>query len=454
MNSSVLPKSLDEGDAVSGPGRRDRTGPCGSTGIGFGVRSYASLCWIAIGYLSFVVVITWLTGHLGEIGNEALFFSSWTDAAGYRQLADYAVSLGQTERPPDYLLQHRDFLFPVYLGLYHVVGVGGMQLFQLMLNVLSLWCVYVALEISTRRRWPGCLACAILALTPSFTLLAFHALTETIALFLVSAFALLLARHCWLKESEHLPPAVGILSLLVCIRPIAFPFWVLVSAYYWFVWRKTHRVSGWQPILLASPIVVQALLSSAINGSPAVASVGWVAFEEWFFPVVYQLQEYGRFDGRESQQALEGLRRFPSLAGKLAYVLRHYDTSVVSYAKLLLGEHLLAGSNFAHTRLPGANSGVVRMVEGWSILLSRLFLFGHCAMFLVVLSLRRRRPGWRPEFGVSVCYLFAAILILPAGLAYLQGDRYMLLAEPLWLIAHGAVLSRFLSGPSDALLDA
>ena len=75
-------------------------------------------------------------------------------------------------------------------------------------------------------------------------------------------------------------------------------------------------------------------------------------------------------------------------------------------------------------------------------------------MFLVVLSLRRRRPGWRPEFGVSVCYLFAAILILPAGLAYLQGDRYMLLAEPLWLIAHGAVLSRFLSGPSDALLDA
>jgi len=35
-----------------------------------------------------------------------------------------------------------------------------------------------------------------------------------------------------------------------------------------------------------------------------------------------------------------------------------------------------------------------------------------------------------------VCYLFAAFLILPAGLAYWQGDRYVLLAEPLWLVAY------------------
>lgn len=437
---------------MNGPGGCDRAVPRGSTGIMFGVRPCASLYCITAGYLSFVVVMTWLTGHLVEIGNEALFFSSWTDAAGYRLLADYAVSLGQSERPPEYLLQHRDFLFPVYLGLYHLVGVGGMQSFQLLLNVVTLWCVYEALRISTGRRWLSGFATAILALTPSFTFLAFHALTETVALFLVSGFALLLVRTCQLGECRSLPLSLGVLSLLVCIRPIALPFWGVMNAYYWLVWRKQNRARSWQPLLLVSPILVQLVLSSTINGSPAVASVGGVAFEEWFFPVVYQVQEYGRHDGRQSPQALEGFLRFPSTADKLSYVFRNYDTSLLSYVKLLLGEHLLAGSNFVHTHLEGENAGIVPVVEGWSVLLSRVFVLGHLFMLWVAFRLWRQEPGWRPDASIIICYLFAVMVILPAGLAYLQGDRYMLLAEPLWLIAHGTVLSRFLYGTSASSL--
>ena len=413
-------------------------------------RPLVKLAVIAILYLSVFLLVTWYSGHLRLWGSETIFFYSSNDATGYKQLADYAVSLGKTERPSDYLLKHRDFLFPLYLSTYHLIGVGGLQLLQIAMNVVSLWLVFISLEITTRRLWLAIVGTALLAVTPSFTFLALYALTETVSLLLIALFGMLMVLHFHRGGAQYVPLSVGVLSLLVCIRPIVLPFWVIVTVFYLFVWRRSHDVPTWHAASLISPVFCQLLFSFLITGSPAVASVGSVAFEEWFFPVVYEVQEYGQFTGRKSDQAMEGLRRFPEFLDKVIYIVQNLRTTVVTYLSLLIGEHLTAGSNFVKTGVEtddGAG-GVRAATLLWSVHLNQAFLCLHVTVLLGLLILMVSGKQLLVEPISLLLYMFTAFLILPAGLAYMQGDRYIVLAEPLWLVAHGTLFAHFLDTAS------
>ncbi len=409
-------------------------------------RPLVKLAVIAILYLSVFLLVTWHSGHLTLWGSETIFFYASNDATGYKQLADYTVSLGKTERPSDYLLQHRDFLFPLYLSAYHLIGVGGLQLLQIAMNVVSLWLVFISLEVTTRRLWLAIVGTALLAVTPSFTFLALYALTETVSLLLIALFGMLMVLHFHHSRAHYVPLSVGVLSLLVCIRPIVLPFWVIVTAFYLLIWRRSHNAPSWQAALMISPVLCQLLFSFLMTGSPAVASVGSVAFETWFFPAVYEVQEYGQFTGRKSPQALEGLRRFPEFDDKVIYIVQNLRTTAMTYLSLLIGEHLTAGSNFVKT---GAETdderGVVRAATlMWSVRLNQAFLCLHVTVLLGVLVLMVTGKQLPVEPISLLLYMFTLFLILPAGLAYMQGDRYIVLAEPLWLVAHGTLLARFL----------
>jgi len=397
-------------------------------------------------YLSLFLLVTWHSGHLRLLGDETIFFYASSDAAGYKQLADYTVSLGTTERPSEYLLKHRDFLFPLYLSTYHLIGVGGVQLLQIAMNVVSLWLVFIALEITTRRLWLAIVGSTLLAVTPSFTFLAFYALTETVSLLIIALFAMLMVLHFRYNRSYYLPIAVGLLSLLVCIRPIVLPFWIIVTVCYLFIWRRNQKVPSWQAALMVSPVFCQLLFSFLMTGSPAVASVGSVAFESWFFPAVYQAQEYGQFEGRKSPQALEGLRRFPEFSDKVIYMMQNLRATAKTYLSLLFGEHLTAGSNFVKTGTGTDNERgtLLSATLRWSVRLNQTFLCLHVIALVGVLVLMVSGNSLLIGPISLLLYLFTLFLILPAGLAYMQGDRYILLAEPLWLIAHGALLARLL----------
>src|SRR5688572_27030211 len=85
-------------------------------------------------YLPFLFLLSAVSGHLFYLGEASVFFNSSSDAPEYKLIADYYASLGKSERPSNYLLELRPFMFPLYLGLYHVLGIAGMQLLQMLIN--------------------------------------------------------------------------------------------------------------------------------------------------------------------------------------------------------------------------------------------------------------------------------------------------------------------------------
>lgn len=397
---------------------------------------------IAILYLPSLLLVSGMTGHLYYLGDEALFFSS-NDAQGYRLIADYYTSLGNATRPSNHLLTLRAFMFPLYLGLYHVIGIAGIQVLQMVMNAISLWLVFISATALAKRSWIAGISTALLAVTPSFNFLVFHGLTETLSTLLICVFITLIVSYFHDYRRTRLFWATCTLSLLMCVRPITLPFWTLCLVYYVIVSARERWQSLWRPFLAVVPVLVQLTVAAIMTGSPTISSAGRVALSDWYFPVVYEVKEYGRFVSRKSDEAEQGMKRFPELKEKLAYIARNYREAIAVYSSILVRENLIAGSNFV--RPPGKTEDRGhKYLQKWSAYLNGLFAAMHAAVLPVMIGLIAYRRRMHGKEAMLVCYGFALSLILPAGLAYWQGDRYVVLAEPLWLVAYSAVVGFFL----------
>jgi hypothetical protein len=396
-------------------------------------------------YLPFLVFMTGISGHLYYFGDPSMFFSS-IDSQGYKVIADYYMSLGNSERPSPDLLALRPFIFPLYLGLYHWIGIAGVQALQVMMNAVSLGVMFVAIQALTSRAWLASLCVALLAITPSFNLLVFHGLTETLSICLVCIFIALIVEH--FKNYSHAPlfGATLVLSTLLCIRPIMLPFWGLFLSYYVTYCVRQRMSITWRPIMSITPVFGQLVISLAMTGSATLSSSGSLVLSSWYFPLVYAEKEYGKFTGRKSKETEEGMRRFPALKDKVWYLLNNHREALYAYLRILVAENFTAGSNFA--RLPGQTDGrskrILEGLEKWSIYLNRLLLCLHLTMLVLIGSLIAREKRICGQKAMWVSYLFAVLLILPAGFTYLQGDRYILVAAPLWLVAHAALFCLFI----------
>ncbi len=404
------------------------------------------LFWIAGLYVPFLTIMTALTGHLSHLGDPSLFFYPFGDGPGYKVLADYYSSFGNSQRPADILLEVRPFLFPVYLSLYKLIGVAGMQLLQVVFNVLSLWFVYLTVASVSGRSWIGGLSAALLAATPSFNFLAFHALTENLSGFLICVFMVFIVDYFQRDLQMSLYKATFIVTLLLCVRPIVMPFWLCLTMFTFAVWIKDHHRKVWQPVLILTPVFCQLIISFMMVGALVPASSGESAFAGWYFPVVYGQQEYGKFTHRKTPEGREALSRYPETNDKLVYVAEHYPTAIKSYLSLLVGESLLAGSNFVSAGISDhADRRAVHVLKWWSTKLNRFFAGVHVVMFGVMVCWLISRRALFSEKAALICYTFAVFLVLPSGLVYFQGDRYIVLAEALWLLAYGALTTRIIN---------
>jgi 4-amino-4-deoxy-L-arabinose transferase-like glycosyltransferase len=403
-----------------------------------------ALLWIAGLYLPCVVVTTAMTGHLSRLGDPALLFFPFGDGPGLDALADYySSSFGQGRRPAELFLEVTPFLYPLYLGLYRVIGVAGVQVLQVLMNVLSLWCVYVSVRSLTNRSMIAGLCTGVLAVTPSFSFLAFYALSENLCIVLVCLFMLCIVDHFHRGRQTSLYMATFIMTLLVCIKPVALFASIVLVVYTVISWVRNRQKRVWEPVAFLSPVLCQLIVSFMMTGSVAPASARGTVFGQWYFPVLYGQVEYGKFLHRKTPEGKEGLSRYPETEDKLMYVAKHCLTAIKTYLSLLIGQHLLAGSNFISAGIPDhAERGIVRFLQWWSAKLNRFFFCVHIVMLGLMACWVMSGRRLFSEKASLVCYGFAILLLLPMGLVYFQGDKYIILSEPLWLLSYGTFASR------------
>jgi hypothetical protein len=305
---------------------------------------------------------------------------------------------------------------------------------------LSLWCVYVSVKTASNHFTIAALCTVALAVTPTFNFFALYALSEGLCVLLVCLFMLFLVDHFQQARQTSLYVATFIMTLLVCIKPIALSAAIVLVVYSMISWLRDRRKTIWQPIAMLTPPICQLMVSFMMTGSVAPASAGGTIFARWYFPVVYGQQEYGKFLHRKTPEGKEGLSRYPETKDKLLYVAKHYPTAIKTYLSLLIKGSLLKGSNFVSAGIPDyKDRQVVFFLQWWSGRLNQFFACVHVLMWGVMAFWIISGRSLFAEKAALTCYAFAILLILPAGLVYFQGDRYIVLAEPLWLLTYGSL---------------
>ena len=398
-------------------------------------------------YVLAVLVVSAGTGHLAHFGDDRLLFSTF-DSKGYRALANF-YSFGTEELPRAALIRLRPFVYPCFLALQRLIGTAAFQILQIILNLLTVYLLYQTMLLVTNRRWLATVCTGLLAATPTFTFIAYHALAESLGMFLCTLF-LYAGCYAYLRERTGYLLIAGLaLSLLVCTKPVALPFLLVfgVVTSIRLLRSQATKHAGYLVASLAAPLLVQLSVTGVLTGEPVISTAGSANFSGRFFPVVYGFAEHDRFVSHSSPEASTARSTYPTEGSQLQYVVSQPAATLRTVGYLLVNKHILAAS--AYVSLP---RGLQQSPEPTSNLtgrfsrgLNRLFLVFHilfAALISYVYLFRRRRFGHSGP--VAVLYLFVLSLLVPSVLTYWQGDRLVLLAQPVWLLTYGCLVAGLL----------
>ena len=404
-------------------------------GLGFWHRPFAAPAVLCAAYTVVALAIFARLGSLAHL--EEIVFSA-PDAQGYRTIADFFG--GGSERPDAELLGLRPLLFPLLLTTYRVIGVVGFVLLQWLLNLCTVLFTFSTLTRITGLRRIGIAGAGLLILHPTFSFIALHALCEPLALALIAGAVSRFVDFFVTGERRSLGTGCFLLCAASCAKPVYLPICYAACAYAaWDLFRKRPRAGRAFALaaLAASPLLVQLFLSFLLTGQPTISTAGRFNFENRFFPVVVGVQRGTGlpYDQAEERAASAG---HPALGDKVRYVVGH-PAATVAAVGYLLRSNVLTGSSFV--RQPPELFPASRLGEGlehWSGLLNAAIARIHvlAAVVLMGVALRRIRgiPAWA---GLLACASY--ILLLTSALTYAQGDRLILAAVPIWIVAYASI---------------
>lgn len=408
----------------------------GQRGLDFWSRPFAAP---AVFCAAYTVVALAIFAELGSLAHlEEIVFSA-PDAQGYRRIADFFV--GGAEHPGAELLALRPFLFPLLLATYHVIGVVGVVVLQWLLNLCTVFVTFSTLTRITGSPRVGIAGAGVLILHPTFSLIALHALSEPLALALMAAAVSRLVVFFVTGEQRSLGMGCFLLCAASCAKPVYLPICYATCAYAaWGLLRDRRRTGRALALaaLAASPLFVQLLLSFLLTGQPTISTAGRVNFENRFFPAVVGFERGTGLIPYDHSEAKAARARYPALGDKVRFVAAH-PAATVEAVGYLLRSNVLSSSNFVRSPpelFPAGRLG--NWLERWSGLLNAAIARLHvlAAVVLVGAALRRIRgiPAWA---GLLACASY--VVLLMSVLAYWQGDRLILAAVPIWIVAYASM---------------
>ena len=370
----------------------------------------AAIVYITVGYASGLLIPV-QTAHAG-------FFSVFSshDSVQYHAVADWIF--GARDRPVA-ASAGRPFLYPLLLGLAE--RIGGLRGIWL-LNVLFWFSMLNVAAAATYRfvksQWASAIVFLVLATNASLIVLTFKGLTEitTVALLAV-----------WMYGLSHLtrqptPSQVAWVllpvALLVVVKPqfellLAVVAVVLIVA---IVKSPARGLAAVVFVVCLIPVAIQLASMAYFNNYFGLSTVGESTLRGYYLPRI-------EVAIGQSSTITEGRLRIALLSNAevARFVLNHFGDAVIVFVTSLK-ENLLAGSGFVqgHARL----SAVIRATQ------AVYFVLQLVLVPLAAAALWLKRDGRLALLCVAIVNVFLA-----GGFTFNQGDRIMIIALPLWLVA-------------------
>jgi hypothetical protein len=355
-----------------------------------------------------------------------------SDARDYRDTGDNFF--GNTEE--ETVLYRRPWFYPFI--------VGALRQFTPFDPDYSLWAVQFLMWLATagftlgavfratkKMGW-AILATGIFWTHPSIIALTFHGMTEALNTLLLAIFAFVVlkardANEKWAENKDYW--LLFLMSLLLVTKPT---YQVQLALLLLYVLSKSFKkwrvLRFWGKIALALiPLWIQLFLSWQILGYPIISDVAGPTLKYWTTTRVYALAEDTTADLPEIATVVENWTR----EEEIAYLLNNKKATFTVYFRNLVDEGFLADSYVIISKDNTMNIAIMSLNQ-WHFYLHLLML--PLMGYLLLLNKEKWEAIW-------IIYLTFLIQTLASGVSSDQGDRLIITAMPLWIVAYATAIN-------------
>jgi len=386
--------------------------------------------FLLLGILSILYYFSWaFTQPLipnTHAGMERIEKNMWwaDDARQYRATGDWIF--GKTQET---YIESRPWGYPFFVGFFRAVFPRHAEkiiwFLQFLLWLASVELLALAVYRLTGKIWLTLLSSTLFWIHPSPIAMTFHGLTETLNIFLLTVFVLLVLQKGETKTYQ----ALFVLALLVVVKPTYQIQLALLILYFLFTRLNPRKGKTWGMLaLVLLPIWIQFLFSGIGTGRPTLSDIGKITLRDYF--VTWTYAHAKNMDGR----AANAIVRQWTLSEQLTFLKKNKRAALYTYFDDLIPRGLLADSWL----IQGENNPMdtaARAVNAGDFALHLLVL--PLMVYALVFTRGRVRET------LLLLYLFALIQILVSGISSNQGDRLIVTAMPLWIPAYAFLLKNF-----------
>lgn len=373
-------------------------------------------------YFQWAFFLTGIEDSKVNIDQPSRYFWWANDSGTYRMAGEWLFG-----REDNDMIANRPWLYPLMLGLIRTLFGGRAETVSWFAQFL-MWLgsgalIHLALHNATRSTTLAILGAAIFYSHPSPLLLTFHGMTETLNIFLISAF-------CWVLTTGHpyrIYYALLLIALTTVTKPIYLVFLVLLIFYILWRYQSTSKLrqAGLIALLLV-PIWIQLILSALAVGKPTLSGIGGYTFKNYLVADVYMREE-----GTEWRPTTALIEDW-DLRQQLTYLWDHRRSTLLTVRSHLIDSNLLVGSFYA--------LGEGNPARQFSLTMNVVAAYIHLLMLPLLLYYLFSSKYTKNKETIILLYTCFILQFLTSGISTGQEDRLMITALPLWLIAYIATL--------------
>jgi hypothetical protein len=397
-------------------------------------------------YFQWAYYLTSLEESKVNIDQPARYFWWANDSRSYRDVGEWLFGRSDITS-----IDHRPWLYPLFLGLTRTLFGGGaesvMWVLQLLMWLASGVLIYLGVQNATRSTVLAMLGAGYFFSHPSPLVLTFHGMTESLNFLLISAF-------CWVlttTKENRIYYAILLIALATVTKPVYLLFLILLVIYA--IWqdkrsspRDKHTPKSRQVGLIALfllPIWIQLLLSTIAVGKPTISTIGSYTFKNYLVADVYL-----RTEGTEWRETMALIEDW-NMQQQVSYLWDHQRMTLLAIRSHLIDSNLLTGSFYA--------LGEGNILKEFSINMNIFAAYLHLLMLPLVLYYLLSHKYKEHKETIALLYICFVLQFLTSGISAGQEDRLMITALPLWIVAYLLVLRGMVgvqsSDNSGALVD-
>jgi len=373
-------------------------------------------------YFQWALYLTGLDGSKVNIDQPSRYFWWANDSGTYRMAGEWIFG-----RDDNVMIGNRPWLYPFMLGLIRTVFGGRAEAVSWITQFL-MWLgsgifIYLGLQHATRSTVLAMLGAGIFFSHPSPLILTFHGMTETLNIFLISAF-------CWVLTTEYknrIYYALLLIALTTVTKPIYLLFFGLLVVYIFWRYQSASKLrqAGFL-VLLLIPVWIQLLLSFITSGRPTLSGIGGYTFKNYLVADVYMHEQ-----GTEWRQTTTLIKDW-NLPQQLTYLWDHQRTTLLTFRSHLIDSNLLVGSFYA--------LGEGNRMKDFAYTMNVVAAYIHLLMLPFVIYYLLSTQYKENKETITLLYACFILQFLTSGISTGQEDRLMITALPLWLVTYILVI--------------